>query len=29
MTPELYSKIKGKSKEPVKDLKSNDWFALG
>ena len=29
MTPELYSKIKGKSKEPIRDLKSNDWFALG
>lgn len=29
MTPELYRKIKGKSKEPTGDLKSNDWFALG
>lgn len=29
MTPELYRKIKGKSKEGTGDLKNNDWFALG
>ena len=29
MQPELYQKIKGRRKEPVGDLKSNDWFALG
>jgi hypothetical protein len=29
MTPELYSKIKGKKKDSVGDLKNNDWFALG
>ncbi len=29
MSPELYSKIKGKRKEPVGDLKQNDHFALG
>ncbi len=29
MSPEVYSKIKGKRKEPVGDLKSNDNFALG
>ena len=29
MLPELYQKIKGKRKEPVNDLRANDWFALG
>jgi hypothetical protein len=29
MMPELYQKIKGKSKEPFTDYQSNDWFALG
>jgi hypothetical protein len=29
MMPELYLKIKGKSKEAFSDYQSNDWFALG
>jgi hypothetical protein len=29
MSPEVYQKIKGKRKEPIGDLKSNDNFALG
>jgi hypothetical protein len=29
MSPEVFQKIKGKRRDPIGDLKTNDWFALG